>query len=382
VPTISATDHGPVRLLSIDNEAKCNAFSGDMAPTLRRLLVAADDDPAVRCIVITGTGTQAFSSGHDLHEVLEHPETAGDRAANEAFTTAPELGTPVIAAVNGAAYAAGFILALNCDVRIAGDNAQFCAVGARIGLVPVGGQLSRLLSVVSYPVAFTMLATAEPIDAEEALRVQFVTQVCDRSETVDRALGLAQVISTASPAVIRAIKTGLRATLRDGLHTGMAAESALARVIRSLPDGDEGVRSFLQKRPAQYPDAPLDLQVGLDAAIQEVMAPAAIAATPAPPYTAVIFTSVLTDEDEQGYAVMAATMDDLARQQPGFLGVDTARAHVGITVSYWVDDEAARAWKRQAEHLVAQRRGQQVWYSEYRVRVATVHRDYTGPPAR
>jgi len=199
---------------------------------------------------------------------------------------------------------------------------------------------------------------------------------------VDRALRLAQVISTASPAVIRAIKTGLRATLRDGLHTGMAAESSLARVIRSLPDGDEGVRSFLQKRPAQYPDAPLDLQVELDAAIQEVMAPAAIAATPALPYTAVIFTSVLTDEDEQGYAVMAATMDDLARQQPGFLGVDTARAHVGITVSYWVDDEAARAWKRQAEHLVAQRRGQQVWYSEYRVRVATVHRDYTGPPDR
>lgn len=92
MPTVSATDHGPVRLLSIDNQAKRNAFSGDMASALHRLLVQADHDPAVRCIVIAGTGTEAFSSGHDLHEVLEHPETAGDPAANGAFTAAPELG--------------------------------------------------------------------------------------------------------------------------------------------------------------------------------------------------------------------------------------------------------------------------------------------------
>lgn len=107
-----------------------------------------------------------------------------------------------------------------------------------------------------------------------------------------------------------------------------------------------------------------------------------LADTPAPPYTAVIFTSVRSDGD-QGYAAMTARMDALARQQPGFLGVESAREQVGIdeigiTVSYWVDDDAARAWKQVAEHLVAQRRGQEQWYQTYRVRVATVHRDY-GP---
>jgi heme-degrading monooxygenase HmoA len=103
-----------------------------------------------------------------------------------------------------------------------------------------------------------------------------------------------------------------------------------------------------------------------------------IASTPEPPYTAVIFTSLRTDGDH-GYGAMANRMVELAAEQPGFLGVESAREVVGITVSYWRDDEAARAWKQVAEHLVAQQHGQDHWYLDYRVRVATVQRDY-GPP--
>ncbi|MBU8819662.1 enoyl-CoA hydratase/isomerase family protein [Mycolicibacterium goodii] len=263
--TIDRTDRGPVRILTINNPEKRNAFSAGMAPALRTLLLEADRDPAVRAIVITG-GASVFSSGHDLQEVLENPETAGDPEANAAFTLPAELGTPVIAAVNGAAYAAGFILALNCDLRIAGSNARFCAVGARIGLVPVGGQLSRLLNVVSYPAAFTMLSTASPVTAKAARDCGFVNEICDPADTLERAIGLAEEISEVSPAVVRAIKTGLRTTLTHGMAAGNALEPALAAVVRELPDGDEGVRSFLEKRPPQYPDAPLDLQDKLDKA--------------------------------------------------------------------------------------------------------------------
>ncbi|KGN31291.1 hypothetical protein N802_04175 [Knoellia sinensis KCTC 19936] len=102
-----------------------------------------------------------------------------------------------------------------------------------------------------------------------------------------------------------------------------------------------------------------------------------IAQTPAPPYTAVIFTSLRTEGDH-GYAVMSARMTELASQQPGFLGVESAREGVGITVSYWRDDDAAAAWKQVAEHLIAQERGRAVWYDDYVVRVATVTRAY-GP---
>jgi heme-degrading monooxygenase HmoA len=100
-----------------------------------------------------------------------------------------------------------------------------------------------------------------------------------------------------------------------------------------------------------------------------------IAETPEPPYVAVIFTSLRTDGDH-GYAVMSARMNRLAAEQPGYLGMEAARDGLGITVSYWVDEDAAKAWKQVAEHLVAQRRGREAWYSDYRVRVAVVHRDY------
>jgi enoyl-CoA hydratase/carnithine racemase len=266
-PTIGTRDDGSVRILTITNEAKRNAFSGAMAPRLRELLLQADADPTVRCIVVTGAGTASFSSGHDLHEVLEDPESAGDPIANAAFTTPPLLGTPVIAAVNGNAYAAGFILALNCDLRVAGDNARFCAVGAKIGLVPVGGQLSRFLNVVTYPTAFKMLATGLPMSAEEALACHFVTSVCDPEETVAQAVALGHQISEASPAVVRAIKTGLRTTLSHGVDAGLSMEPGLAAVIRELPDGGEGVASFLERRTAAYPDHPQDLQEHLDTAI-------------------------------------------------------------------------------------------------------------------
>lgn len=101
------------------------------------------------------------------------------------------------------------------------------------------------------------------------------------------------------------------------------------------------------------------------------------AATPEPPYTAVIFTSVRS-EHHDGYEQMAARMLELASQQPGFLGVESARESLGITVSYWTTPEAAREWKRVAEHREAQRLGRTKWYQHYRVRIATVEREYPG----
>ncbi|HET9058508.1 MAG TPA: antibiotic biosynthesis monooxygenase [Acidimicrobiales bacterium] len=105
-----------------------------------------------------------------------------------------------------------------------------------------------------------------------------------------------------------------------------------------------------------------------------------IARTPEPPYVAVVFTSVRTALDT-GYQAMARAMEDLASSQDGFLGIESARDGIGITVSYWRDEDAARAWKAVAAHLVAQERGRRDWYAGYRVRVATVTREYGWPEA-
>ena len=100
-----------------------------------------------------------------------------------------------------------------------------------------------------------------------------------------------------------------------------------------------------------------------------------IASTPSPPYTAVIFTSV-GSADNDGYAATAARMYELAQQQPGYLGAESARQAIGITVSYWASEDDARAWKRVLEHAEAQRLGRERWYEQYAVRVATVTREY------
>lgn len=100
-----------------------------------------------------------------------------------------------------------------------------------------------------------------------------------------------------------------------------------------------------------------------------------IANTPKPPYYAVIFTSTLTD-DTEGYAETAEEIETLAHSQPGFLGIESAREGLGISVSYWSDLEAIQEWKTNLEHQVAQRLGRERWYRSFRVRVAYVERDY------
>jgi heme-degrading monooxygenase HmoA len=100
-----------------------------------------------------------------------------------------------------------------------------------------------------------------------------------------------------------------------------------------------------------------------------------IANTPKPPYFAVIFTSHRTKGDH-GYGAMAAKMVALASEQPGFLGVESAREDLGITVSYWTDLESIKKWKANLAHKEAQKLGREKWYSSFKTRIAKVERDY------
>lgn len=100
-----------------------------------------------------------------------------------------------------------------------------------------------------------------------------------------------------------------------------------------------------------------------------------IATTPEPPYYAVIFTSTRTKGDH-GYNDMANKMVELAREQSGFLGVESARENVGITVSYWQGLSSIKAWKANVDHIAAQKLGRQLWYGNFKVRISKVERDY------
>ncbi len=100
-----------------------------------------------------------------------------------------------------------------------------------------------------------------------------------------------------------------------------------------------------------------------------------IAITPKPPYYAVIFSTVRTNVDN-GYTKMAERMEYLAKQQEGFLGIETARNEVGITVSYWESLDAILKWKNNAEHTIARKLGKELWYEKYQLRICKVEREY------
>lgn len=103
--------------------------------------------------------------------------------------------------------------------------------------------------------------------------------------------------------------------------------------------------------------------------------------TPAPPYWAVIFTLIRTPDDPEGYAATAAEMWQLVREQPGYLAMDSVYGadRKGITVAYFADEEAIRAWRANAKHRVAQKKGREKWYEAYRIRIAKVDRDNRFP---
>lgn len=101
-----------------------------------------------------------------------------------------------------------------------------------------------------------------------------------------------------------------------------------------------------------------------------------LANTPDPPYYAVIFSS-LRNKGDKGYKEMSEKMISEVKKQPGFLGFESAREEIGITVSYWRDEESILNWKNHLEHKIAQKKGQSEWYNQYKVRVCKVERDYS-----
>jgi enoyl-CoA hydratase/carnithine racemase len=250
--SIEATRDGSTLVLTIANEAKRNALSHDMSLELARQLRSADSDPAIKCIVLTGKGGTAFCSGHDLKELLADREHASDPSLNEPFVLPALIETPTIAAINGYAHAGGFILALSCDLRVCAANASFAAPGARIGLLPIGGQLARLPTLLPHGVAHELLITCREMLADEAVRHGFANHLVPAGDALEASLRIAAQIARNSQTVIRAIKRGLSTLSAQGAAAATEFEWTVARELQAGPDAAEGIRAFLEKRSPQF----------------------------------------------------------------------------------------------------------------------------------
>jgi enoyl-CoA hydratase len=233
--------------LVLDRPAQRNALSIAVRRGLVRAMRAADDDPGIRVVVVTGRDP-AFSSGVDLAESIGPDGRSPRGARTDPAAVLRAARTPVIAAVNGACYTGALELALSCSFVIASERATFADTHAQVGLLPGWGQTALLPRAVGVRMARQMLLTGEPVDAATALRAGLVTEVVPHDRLLHRAGELAATVAVASPGAAAATLDLLAAGEGLGLAHALGLEAEAALRWRTDP---AEVRRRFQTRTGQ-----------------------------------------------------------------------------------------------------------------------------------
>lgn len=240
-----------VLTLTIDRPDKLNALSLDVMDALDAAFTAAETDPAVKAVVLTGSGPKAFVAGADIQQFTALNGAKGEgfsRRGQAVFARIERLPKVVIAAVNGYALGGGCELALACHLRIAATNAVFGQPEVNLGLIAGYGGTQRLPAIVGRGVALELLLTGAPIKAERAYEIGLVNRVVAPEALMDEAVAMARLIASKAPL---AVAYTLRATL--GTDTsGFAHEATLFGLAAATDDVQEGASAFLAKRPPAF----------------------------------------------------------------------------------------------------------------------------------
>jgi len=253
-------DSRGIATLTLNRPDKLNALTSEMLDrTLPQRFRQVQEDDNIRLLVITGAG-RGFCSGADVEERLKGIQSGilnlgfkyySERVAQFTMELA-EIGKPVIAAVNGQAAGIGFSLSLLADFRIASENAKFCAVFARRGMVPDGGMTRNLQMVVGYAKALELMMTTDNITAAEALQIGLVNKVVPADALMTEAMALAEKLLGNAPLSLAFIKKAAQHAWSSSFASALEFESWGQAICRHSEDIKEGVNSFLEKRPPSF----------------------------------------------------------------------------------------------------------------------------------
>lgn len=254
LPLTRVRQQDGIRNIILSNPQKRNALSLAMLKSLQNDILHEAKNPELKVIVISAEGS-VFSSGHDLKELTEergqgyHAEVF--QSCAEVMMLIQRLPVPVIAMVNGLATAAGCQLVASCDIALASDTSSFATPGVNVGLFcsTPGVALGR---AVPRKVALEMLFTGEPISAQEALRHGLLSRVVPAAQLEEETLRVARKIASLSRPVLALGKATFYRQLSQDLSTAYHLTSQTMVDNLALPDGQEGIQAFLQKRKPNW----------------------------------------------------------------------------------------------------------------------------------
>ncbi|MBE7176671.1 MAG: enoyl-CoA hydratase/isomerase family protein [Mucilaginibacter polytrichastri] len=250
---VNTQPYGEVLLITIQREEKLNALNRQVIEELRVAIAAADDDPAIAAVIITGAGTRAFVAGADIAEFsgLDAEGASGLARTNQeaVFNRIGNMGKPVIAAINGFALGGGLELALACHVRIASEHAKLGLPEVSLGLIPGYGGTQRLAQLAGKGKALEMILTAEHITAEDALRHGIVNRVVPPEKLLVSAIELVNRMIHHSP---EALAAAIRAVNAGYTDEGFAAEIGEFGAVFTTENAQEGIAAFTAKRKPQF----------------------------------------------------------------------------------------------------------------------------------
>ncbi|NQX87464.1 MAG: enoyl-CoA hydratase/isomerase family protein [Halioglobus sp.] len=257
VPVSLETD-GKVAIITLNRPEVMNAINETMLPPWVAALEECRSNPEIGAIVITGAG-EAFCRGGDTSKLGEHTapdpvdikEQFWDRLHSIPRKLA-EIDKPVIAAVNGLASGAGVDVALQCDIRFAAQSAEFRVSYTAFGLVPGNGGTYFLPRIVGEAKALELFFAAQPISADEALRVGMINQVFDDGEFIDRSLAFAHDITERAPLAMKLVKRAVRQSLSMDLNTHLDMVSSHMLITRPSEDHAEAIKAYEEGRQPKF----------------------------------------------------------------------------------------------------------------------------------
>ncbi|HEY6336179.1 MAG TPA: enoyl-CoA hydratase [Alphaproteobacteria bacterium] len=254
---ITVRQDGPIGWLVIDNPERRNAVTYDMWQAIPEALKGFAADPAIRAIVVTGAGEEAFASGADISEFGERratPEAVAQYNATTARAHAAliEIAKPTIAMVRGFCIGGGLALALCCDIRMAAEGSRFGVPAARLGLGYRFDGVKRLVDLVGPAYAREIFFTARQFDADEALRMGLVNRVVPKEALEAAVKETAATIAANAPLTVAAAKLSIEEALKDPAERDLGAIDAAVEACFKSQDYIEGRQAFVEKRRPKF----------------------------------------------------------------------------------------------------------------------------------